>query len=142
MHRIASFATPLLVLFASAASLLLHTPAAAIVIAGLCAIIAWAVSRQPDTPHAPLHALPDTPATDDALEALREQLRETDRRHATMEQDFAQRSSSLRHDVRGALSPALLIADRLMMADDAEKKRAGELISRAIGKVSDLLRTP
>lgn len=47
--------------------------------------------------------------------------------------------SRLRHDLRGALSPALLMADRLIGNTDPGVKRAGEVIVRAIERVSDLL---
>jgi hypothetical protein len=47
--------------------------------------------------------------------------------------------SRLRHDVRGALSPAMLSADRLTMSKDPAVVRSGEIIVSAIERVSALL---
>jgi len=48
----------------------------------------------------------------------------------------------LRHDIRGALSPALLTADRLLANRDPAVQRAGDIIVRAVEKVSALLADP
>jgi hypothetical protein len=48
--------------------------------------------------------------------------------------------SWLRHDVRGALSPALLMADSLRNNADPHVQRAGEMIGRAIDRVTDMLK--
>ena len=40
--------------------------------------------------------------------------------------------SSLRHDLRGMLSPALLVADRLLAHTDPIVVRAGETVVKAI----------
>ena len=45
----------------------------------------------------------------------------------------------LRHDVRGALSPALLAADRLAMSSEPATKRSAEIVVAAIERVSTLL---
>jgi hypothetical protein len=47
--------------------------------------------------------------------------------------------SRIRHDVRGALSPALLVTDRLLSSDDAAVRRSGEIILRAIERANDIL---
>jgi hypothetical protein len=47
--------------------------------------------------------------------------------------------SKLRHDVRGALSPALLSADRLTMNKDPAVVRSAEMVVSAIERVSALL---
>lgn len=47
--------------------------------------------------------------------------------------------SRLRHDIRGALSPALLCADRLTMSKDPATIRSAEIVVGAIERVSALL---
>jgi transcription elongation GreA/GreB family factor len=47
--------------------------------------------------------------------------------------------SKTRHDIRGALSPARLWADRLSADPDPKAQRAGQFIDRAIQRVIDLL---
>ncbi len=41
-------------------------------------------------------------------------------------------TSSLRHDLRGVLSPALLVADRLLAHSDPVGVRAGETVVKAV----------
>ena len=48
-------------------------------------------------------------------------------------------TSSLRHDLRGMLSPALLVSDRLLAHSDPKVVRAGETIVRAITRASERL---
>ncbi len=48
----------------------------------------------------------------------------------------------LRHDIRGALSPALLTADRLLTHTDPAVQRAGDVMVRAIEKAAALLNDP
>jgi len=45
----------------------------------------------------------------------------------------------LRHDLRGALSPALLTVDRLLDNADPSVRRAGEMTLRAVERASALL---
>jgi len=45
----------------------------------------------------------------------------------------------LRHDLRGALSPALLTVDRLLGNADPSVRRAGEMTLRAVERASALL---
>jgi hypothetical protein len=45
----------------------------------------------------------------------------------------------LRHDVRGILSPALLVTDRLLVHDDPSVQRAGEVIARTVQRITDRL---
>lgn len=45
----------------------------------------------------------------------------------------------LRHDIRGALSPALLTADRLLVHQDPAVQRAGDIVVRAVERASALL---
>ena len=48
-------------------------------------------------------------------------------------------TSSLRHDVRGMLSPALLVADRLLAHSDPKIVRAGETIVKAVNRAIERL---
>ncbi len=48
----------------------------------------------------------------------------------------------LRHDLRGALSPALLTADRLISHADPKVRRAGEIIVKSVDRASTLLADP
>jgi hypothetical protein len=48
----------------------------------------------------------------------------------------------LRHDVRGALSPALLTADRLLTNSDPAVKRAGEIMVYAVERATSLMADP
>ena len=45
----------------------------------------------------------------------------------------------LRHDLRGILSPALLVTDRLLTHDDPSVQRAGEVVARTVQRVTDRL---
>jgi len=47
--------------------------------------------------------------------------------------------SILRHDLRGILSPALLVTDRLLTHDDPAVQRAGEVVARTVQRVTDRL---
>ena len=49
--------------------------------------------------------------------------------------------SNLRHDLRGALSPALIVSDRLIAHADPAIRRAGETVVRSIGQASALIAT-
>lgn len=81
------------------------------------------------------------PRDDDRIAALEQALDDAAWREAAARDEQHASLSRLRHDVRGALSPALLIADRLMMSGDADKTRAGELIVKSITRATELLAT-
>ena len=49
------------------------------------------------------------------------------------------RASSFRHDLRGALSPALIVSDRLIAHADPAIRRAGETVVRSIEQASALI---
>ncbi len=49
-------------------------------------------------------------------------------------------TSSLRHDIRGMLSPALLVADRLLAHSDPAVVRAGQTVVKAINRAEQRLR--
>jgi hypothetical protein len=46
----------------------------------------------------------------------------------------------VRHEIRNALSPVLLVADRMTMSDDPEKRRAGDIIAAGVERTNELLR--
>ncbi len=48
-------------------------------------------------------------------------------------------TSTLRHDIRGALSPAMLVADRLLDSTNPATKRAGEIVVASIERVEERL---
>lgn len=48
--------------------------------------------------------------------------------------------SSVRHDVNGALTPALMVADRLRSSADPEVQRAGEKIAQSVLRATKLLK--
>ena len=49
------------------------------------------------------------------------------------------RASSFRHDLRGVLSPALIVSDRLVASSDPAIRRAGEAVVRSIEQASALI---
>ncbi len=69
-----------------------------------------------------------TPPTDPEIARKLERL-------ATLEAS----TSSLRHDVRGILSPALLVTDRLLAHSDPKIVRAGEIVIKAIRRTEERL---
>ena len=48
-------------------------------------------------------------------------------------------AASLRHDLRGALSPALILSDRLVASSDPATRKAGEAVVRSIEQASALI---
>ena len=48
-------------------------------------------------------------------------------------------ASTLRHDLRGVLSPALMVADRLVNNPDPAVRRAGEAVVRSVERATALL---
>ncbi len=49
------------------------------------------------------------------------------------------KTSSLRHDLRGILSPALLTAERLLGHEDPVIRRAGEMMVKTVERASERL---
>ncbi len=47
--------------------------------------------------------------------------------------------SALRHELRGALSPALMVSDRLLRNDDPLIRRAGDAVVRSIDRATALI---
>jgi hypothetical protein len=47
--------------------------------------------------------------------------------------------SSLRHDLRGMLAPALLVSDRLVSHSDPKVVRAGETVVKAVRRAEERL---
>jgi hypothetical protein len=50
--------------------------------------------------------------------------------------ELNQQVSTLRHDLRGMLSPAMLVADRLLDNQDPGVKRAGEMVIRTVERMT------
>ena len=48
-------------------------------------------------------------------------------------------TSSLRHDLRGMLAPALLVADRLLAHADPKVVKAGETVVKSVRRVEERL---
>ncbi len=48
-------------------------------------------------------------------------------------------ASALRHDLRGVLSPALMVADRLVNNPDPAVRRAGDAVVRSVDRATALL---
>lgn len=48
-------------------------------------------------------------------------------------------ASNLRHELRGALSPALILSDRLVASTDPAIRKAGEAVIRSIEQASALI---
>ena len=48
-------------------------------------------------------------------------------------------ASMLRHDLRGVLSPALMVADRLVNNPDPAVRRAGDAVVRSVDRATALL---
>ena len=92
---------------------------AALMPAALAGAIMYAASR----------ALLATPPADAAaVEALRSQVGQLETA-----------ASALRHDLRGVLSPALMVADRLVNNPDPAVRRAGDAVVRSIDRATALL---
>ncbi len=66
-------------------------------------------------------AVPDDAATQARIDALHMQM------------------SSLRRDLRGALSPALIVSDRLIANADPAVRKAGETVARSVEQASALI---
>jgi hypothetical protein len=54
-------------------------------------------------------------------------------------QNLEARTSSLRHDLRGILSPALLTAERLLGHEDPVIRRAGEMMVKTVERATERL---
>lgn len=54
--------------------------------------------------------------------------------------ELEQLVSRLRHDINGALTPALMVADRLRIDPDPRIQRAGESVARSIMRVVAILK--
>jgi hypothetical protein len=56
--------------------------------------------------------------------------------HGRTPDDWTKQLSLLRHDLRGILSPAMLIADRLLAHEDPAVQRAGDIMNRTIERAA------
>jgi hypothetical protein len=55
---------------------------------------------------------------------------------AVDEEERKRQLSALRHDVRGILSPTMLVADRLLSHEDPVVRRAGEVVTRTVERAA------
>lgn len=65
-----------------------------------------------------------------------------DLRLATVEArlaDVETRAATLRHDLRGVLSPALMVTDRLLRNPDPAIQRAGQAIVRSVDRATEII---
>ena len=98
--------------------------AAASILAGcLAAVLMQRLSLAPT--RAELTALRQQVAADEALLAAR-----------------AEQQRRLRHDLRGALSPVMLVADRLSAHADPAVKRSADIMLRTVDRAAQLLQEP
>ena len=72
-------------------------------------------------------------------QALIDSLAERAERAETSARAQERELSRLRHDLRGILSPALLLADRLSMSDDPIAKRTAEAMISTIERAEQAL---
>ena len=99
---------------------------AALVAAALAGLVQYAALRT--RPPAPVPTPTPAPAEPDPQAAMRAKLDEY-RAHTAM----------LRHDLRGVLSPALMMSDRLLNHADPAVQRAGAAVVRSIERATELL---
>ena len=75
------------------------------------------------------------------MTTLRSQAAEVD----ALRRELAERTEQqrrLRHDLRGAMSPVLLVADRLTAHPDPAVKRSGDIMVRTVERATALLAEP
>ena len=53
--------------------------------------------------------------------------------------DLEREMSLLRHELRGALSPALMVSDRLLRSEDPLIRRAGDAVVRSVERATALI---
>ncbi len=71
--------------------------------------------------------------------SLRERVRLAEQAQARLAELEAS-TSSLRHDLRGILSPSLMLADRLLDHADPKVRRVGEVMVQTVERCSERLR--
>jgi len=76
-----------------------------------------------------------TPEDQVLIDALSERVDQAERQMQAQEREL----SRLRHDLRGILSPALLLADRLSMSDDPMAKRTADAMIQTIERAEAAL---
>ena len=101
---------------------------AALVAAALAGLVQYAALRTRPPTMAPVSTPAPATAEPDPQAAMRAKLDEY-RAHTAM----------LRHDLRGVLSPALMMSDRLLNHADPAVQRAGAAVVRSIERATELL---
>ena len=56
-------------------------------------------------------------------------------------EEYRAATAALRHDIRGVLSPALMMSDRLITHADPAVQRAGQAVVRSVERATSLLST-
>ena len=93
-------------------------------ISGACAgLLIYALGRW-TTPAHTVSAPPEPPPVDPRLQRL---------------VDLEREMSLLRHELRGALSPALMVSDRLLRSEDPLIRRAGDAVVRSVERATALI---
>lgn len=72
------------------------------------------------------------------FDALGRELRDARAQRSRL-QEMDAAAAALRHNLRGALSPALMMADRLIAHADPAVQRAGEIVVRSIDRATALI---
>ena len=93
-------------------------------ISGACAgLLIYALGRW-TTPARTFSVPPEPPLADPGIQRLA---------------DLEREMSLLRHELRGALSPALMVSDRLLRSEDPLIRRAGDAVVRSVERATALI---
>lgn len=93
-------------------------------LSGACAgLLIYALGRW-TTPARTVSAPPEPPPADPRIQRLA---------------DLEREMSLLRHELRGALSPALMVSDRLLRSEDPLIRRAGDAVVRSVERATALI---
>jgi hypothetical protein len=76
-----------------------------------------------------------SPEDQELIDALTHRAKQAEQLSANQQHEL----SHLRHDLRGILSPALLLADRLSMSEDPLAKRTAEAMIRTVERAEKAL---
>jgi len=96
-------------------------------------------SRPLDPPRGSRHANDEMAVAERELSAMQNELRNALWRNARLAA-LGSAVARISHDLRGALSPALLTAERLQGHSDEAVRRAGDVLVRTVDRATDLVR--
>ncbi len=83
-------------------------------------------------------ALGDLDRLPPGFDAIGRELRDARAQRSRVQESDAA-VATLRHNLRGALSPALMMSDRLIAHEDPPVRRAGEIVARSIDRATALI---